>query len=214
MFHPVTSSPLLLCAKWSIRQASYTTMCSLKNTLPARINNSMLYSQIESSVESAGLSQTRWVDLHQPPDLEEKKSDVRSQKDLVSLFCHIAFFNYQNEHIYNATSKQNKKNDSHSIKRDLVGVSCDVTALEDLLCRCSWSSSPRSRFCIIYEWETKSKKWSRINSCENKTKAIKKIPKAAIAEGAPMRDSSVFSFNDLWKENFCSAWCWWGEDAP
>lgn len=66
MFHPVTSSYLLLRAKWSIRQESYTAMCSLKNAIPARINNLMLCSQIESNVVSTGVSQTRWVDLHQP----------------------------------------------------------------------------------------------------------------------------------------------------
>lgn len=43
----MTSSYRLLRAKWSIRQASYTTRCSLKNVIPTRINNWMLWNWIK-----------------------------------------------------------------------------------------------------------------------------------------------------------------------
>lgn len=59
VFHPVTSSYLLIRAKWSIRQAPYTAVRSLKTTISARINNLMLCSQIQSNLISTGLNQTQ-----------------------------------------------------------------------------------------------------------------------------------------------------------
>ena len=41
-FHPVTSSSSLLCAKWSIRQASCTSVCPFQATITARIHNLIL----------------------------------------------------------------------------------------------------------------------------------------------------------------------------
>lgn len=139
VFHCVTSSYLLIRAKWSIRQAPYTAVCSLKSTISARINNLMLCSQIQSNLISTGLSQTHWVNLHQLAVMEDKKKR--------STWTHCLAFSLS-KHI---SAISESKMSAGSIRQK--GLSCvchDVTVvsltccwgltLENVSCHVCWSS--------------------------------------------------------------------------